>query len=461
MNDLALTPNHQQVTAALSLLDDYTSLTVRKGAAQYLTGSLSNQDSELIEPAIQRIWTCASQESNPLVVAEYLKTLGTLKERAANSIPLIAHYLGHQDEDIALAATKALCDLSDTVPTAWIPLLAACPENIQAEIIRDAKFLALKESDPAKYNIYESELSWIKGRPKAQQSAWLSGLDTKKTLGDFSESERCRFLLLYSDPRGENLWGCMKFLHISQKGSSTNKVSDDIWRAISACEGCFLRDINSIDIPVKARYIARVLSQATPFTASLAVPLSRLSLDISLSPVADMEVQEAAARLAPSAPPPEALRRITHQLLCQDDSAVRNFAIDCLVGLMPLLQGDDARLVIDDVFDFLTDPVVRKKSVITNVANIITEVRPEEIPTIFRQLGLLLKSEAPLISKVAAIATLGGLRYEKDPLESLSPQAKDYLSALSNSPNPRIAGAARAASKKLEVRERVSPERQP
>ena len=212
MNDLALTPNHQQVTAALSLLDDYTSLTVRKGAAQYLTGSLSNQDSELIEPAIQRIWTCASQESNPLVVAEYLKTLGTLKERAANSIPLIAHYLGHQDKDIALAATKALCDLSDTVPTAWIPLLAACPENIQAETIRDAKFLALKESDPAKYNIYESELSWIKGRPKAQQSAWLSGLDTKKTLGDFSESERCRFLLLYSDPRGENLWGCMKFL---------------------------------------------------------------------------------------------------------------------------------------------------------------------------------------------------------------------------------------------------------
>jgi hypothetical protein len=126
---------------------------------------------------------------------------------------------------------------------------------------------------------------------------------------------------------------------------------------------------------------------------------------------------------------------------------------------MPLLQGDDARLVIDDVFDFLTDPVVRKKSVITNVANIITEVRPEEIPKIFRQLGLLLKSEAPLISKVAAIATLGGLRYEKDPLESLSPQAKDYLSALSKSANPGIAKAARAASRKLAIRERVSLER--
>lgn len=437
-----------QIPFAVSLLDDWSSFRTRLGAARFLSENLGFEDK-----AIGRIWECIYTEKRPEIIAELVETLGKLGERAADSVPLIAYHLKSEHDQVVQAATRALCLLSSTAEHALAPLLTAVLRG-NARFIREA-FLneAVNQADPRIIR-YAKELEWIKDSPRQERAAWLKNLPPIG-ISKLPEDDRARFLLLYADPTGEHVWGCLKVIWECQKAAPHAKTQESE-RALSACEGSFFREVTSYGEPIRARFLAKTLAQSRPFTASLAYPLAHVELDGTEAQAIALRIKATAAQLAPQTPPPSSLQSVMKGLWYEHEHTLRASAIDCLIDLLPDLGEMSAREVIDDVFEFLRHPVSEGKEqsrTMREVSSIVTAASTRDVEYILQKTEAILADSLPAMAKRCALRNLIHLRYAGEDTP-LALHAKSILQRETLSDEHAVAKMARVALKQLAMRER-------
>jgi hypothetical protein len=439
----------RNIPFAVSLLDDWSSFNTRLGAAKFLGSNPGFDDT-----AIVRIWDCIYTEKRPEVVAELLTILGTIGERAADSVPLIAYHLDSKNSQVVEAATQALCSLSGSIEHALAPLLTADlhgrAHTIREQVLSQAAHVA----DPV-ISRYTEQLRWIHNTPRHARVSWLNELP-RVGLSELPEADLARFLLLYANPTGEHVWGCLKVIWQSQK-VAPHATTQQIERALSACEGSFFREVTSYGEPIRARFLARALAHSRPFTASLAYPLANVELDGTEAQVVSLRIKATAVQLAPQTPPHSSLQQVLEALWYESEDALRASAIDCLIDLLPDLGEGSAHEVIDDVFEFMRHPVIRRKngksSVMREVASIITVANRRDLEYVLQKTESILADNCSEAAKRCALRNLPHLQYagEHDPL---AVRAKAILERESLSDEPKTSTVATTALRQLLVRER-------
>ena len=463
--------------AALSLLDDYTSLPTRFGAAQYLVSHHDYPDQ-----ALRGVWRALSHESDAQVSVAIIDSLGQLADRGASSLPLITYYLQDSRDLVSEAAARALVSLSVYMPYAIIPLWsgelkssalavreryvddAIVSNNIQlAEVIREAKWVAQLSSNETKN--------------------WISNLST----GGFDQLEprdKLRFLLIFSDPQRQTLYKCVRMLRVFESVGYT--WSSEAQQQFAMCAGNLARDVANIKLLLEGRYFAQGLLTAEGWAASLSdivgagasqikvkiltgellstasepekISANGLASSSSTTSRGIIRLHATAVSLSPQTPPEESVDALIDCLWDVESEYERNLAFLTLSETLPIMNVEASEYLVKGVVTLLNSPpeLLKPRQILqfsSQIASVLLKTPHESLPTLLNAARVVCEGRSPYSAKHALIKLLVRLSYS-DWDESFAVAVKQFLEEQARSTSPalsKIAGeAARSLNRKIQ-----------